>query len=998
MARTNKPTTVPGIPKPPADVSPALRKYLESVTEAVEIRLGRRGDPRDRAITLRELIDSGLATELSSRPFVVGQSGDPGFGPDRDTTTPTAPTNFSATGGYAIVTVFWDYPNYGPHSHTEIWRHDQNIIGDAQLVGISSGISFVDPVGEGASYYYWARHVSLYDVYGPYNAVSGTLAQTALNVQLLLSELTNAISASQLTQELASQIDGAGTAADLANLEAFVGYFSNYSGSSLKVLVDEANQGVTDLETYTGYVTGYAGSNLRTRISQSETNIIALSTTVNDPVTGVSANAGALSALDTRVTATEGSITTQSGQITTINSSLTSLTNSTNANTSAISGLTTRVTAAEGEIDANTSDITALETTVNNPSTGVAATANAVSSLTSRVTTAEGTITSQGTSITNLQSGLTSANSNISANGSSISALDSRVTSAEGTITSQGTSITNLQSGLTTANNNISANGSSISALDSRVTSAEGTITSQGTSITSLQNGLTTANNNIAANSSSLSGLDSRVTTAENTISSQGTSITALQNGLSSANSSISANSSAITSLNSRVTSAEGSLSSQSSAITALQNTVSSQGGSINANASNISSLTTRVTSVEGVNSSQASSINTLNTTVNGHTASIQTNTSSINGLNAKYVVKIDNNGAVAGFGLASTANSAGNITSEFIVNADRFAILRTATDTGTPLVPFIVTTSTEVINGVSVPPGVYIADAFIRNGTITNAKIGNGQIDDAKIGSLNANKITAGTIDTARLAIDNVTLDSYYDSSIQRNRLRIRDLGVDTAKIANAAITFAKIGNAEVGTLKIAGNAITQPETYGASDVYVTSPITVSSGGYIYVGPGNGDYIYEPEFGGYFFVGAGNGDYALTSGGALSGGHVAIETPQINVGIDSTAALQAVFYAFCDGSLVNDGGQILYMQVNKFASGSWSGYQTVATSRVGARTGGGNTQSVFSIAMAHTAINLQNIRIKVLVGSQAVQAPPGVASNPTYLRNIAISVLGAKR
>lgn len=877
-ARTNTPTLVPGIPKPPGDVSPALRRYLESLSEAVEIRLGRRGDPRDRAITLRELIDSGLATELSNRPYNA-TSGAATFEPAFDSTVPTVPTGFTATGGYSIITLFWDYPRYGPHAHTEVWRHDQNIIGDAQLVGISSGLSFVDPVGEGASYYYWIRHVSTSEIYGQYNAINGTLAQTALNVQLLLSELTNSISASQLTQELASQIDGAGTAADLANLEAFVGYFANYNGSSLKVLVDEANQGVTDLETYTGYITGYTGSSLRTRISASETAITALQTTVNDSVTGVTANANALSALDTRVTAAEGSLTTQSGQITTINSSLTTLNSSTAANTSAISGLTTRVTAAENDIDANTSDITSLETTVNHPSTGVAATASGLSSLTTRVTTAEGTITSQGTSITNLQSGLSTANSNISANGLAISGLTTRVTTAEGSISSQGASITSLQSGLSTANTNIAG----------------------------------------------------------------------------------------------------------------LQSTTS-------ANASNISSLTTRVTNAEGSITAQASSINTLTTTVSGQSATIQTNTSSINGLNAKYVVKIDNNGAVAGYGLASTANSAGNIVSEFIVNADRFAILKTASDTGTPLVPFIVTTSTQVVNGVSVPPGVYIADAFIKNGTITNAKIGNAAIDDAKIASLSANKITAGTIDTARLAIDNITLDSYYDSSIARNRLRIRDLGVDTAKINNAAITTAKIGDLAVTTLKIAGNSITQPQTYTAADKYVSSAITVSSGGYVFVGYPNGDYIYEPEFGGYIYVGQGSGDYTYSSGGTVSGGHVAIETPQINVGVDSTAAVQIVFYGFCDGSLVNDGGQLLYMFVDKYANGSWSGYQQVATSRVGARTGGGNTQSVFSIAMAHTAADLQNIKVKVLVGAQATHLALGTPSNPTYLRNITISMLGAKR
>ena len=51
--RTNKPTKVPAAPPVPASVSPELRRYLEQIAETIEIRLGRRGDQRDRAVTLR---------------------------------------------------------------------------------------------------------------------------------------------------------------------------------------------------------------------------------------------------------------------------------------------------------------------------------------------------------------------------------------------------------------------------------------------------------------------------------------------------------------------------------------------------------------------------------------------------------------------------------------------------------------------------------------------------------------------------------------------------------------------------------------------------------------------------------------------------------------------------------------------------------------------------------------------------------------------------------
>ena len=65
----NTKTNVPTIPEIPSDVSPAVKLWLQSTKEALEVRLGRRGDPRDRAITLRELIESGLAKELRANPY-----------------------------------------------------------------------------------------------------------------------------------------------------------------------------------------------------------------------------------------------------------------------------------------------------------------------------------------------------------------------------------------------------------------------------------------------------------------------------------------------------------------------------------------------------------------------------------------------------------------------------------------------------------------------------------------------------------------------------------------------------------------------------------------------------------------------------------------------------------------------------------------------------------------------------------------------------------------
>jgi hypothetical protein len=124
----------------------------------------------------------------------------------------------------------------------------------------------------------------------------------------------------------------------------------------------------------------------------------------------------------------------------------------------------------------------------------------------------------------------------------------------------------------------------------------------------------------------------------------------------------------------------------------------------------------------------------------------IENNQVAISSLEGKYTVKIDNNGYVTGFGLASVANN-GTPVSTFAVRADSFYIASPSGPGISPALPFIVRTTPTTINGVSVPVGVYITDGFIQNGTITNAKIGNAAIDDAKIASVTAGKITAGSI-----------------------------------------------------------------------------------------------------------------------------------------------------------------------------------------------------------------------------------------------------------
>lgn len=122
----------------------------------------------------------------------------------------------------------------------------------------------------------------------------------------------------------------------------------------------------------------------------------------------IAANAGAISQMNTRVTAAEGVITTQAQQLTKLSGDL-AVTNaavSKKAEQSAVTGLTTRMTSAEGKLDSQSQQLTSLQNslTTMNTELGKKADTSAVSSLTGRVSQVENTITSQSQSITSLTS------------------------------------------------------------------------------------------------------------------------------------------------------------------------------------------------------------------------------------------------------------------------------------------------------------------------------------------------------------------------------------------------------------------------------------------------------------------------------------------------------------------------------------------------------------------------------------------------------------------
>ena len=190
-------TKVPALKNIPAKTDPETKLVLESIKEALEVRLGRRGDPIDRAVTLRELVESGLATTLAQSPYNPN-TGATGFGPigerPGDVTVPPAPTVLTASGLFTDALLSWNQSTntapYGNHAFTEIWRSQAEDLSSAVLVGTTNAFIYTDKGLEyDFTYYYWVRFISTSNTPGPWsNMASATTIENIAATMAALSE------------------------------------------------------------------------------------------------------------------------------------------------------------------------------------------------------------------------------------------------------------------------------------------------------------------------------------------------------------------------------------------------------------------------------------------------------------------------------------------------------------------------------------------------------------------------------------------------------------------------------------------------------------------------------------------------------------------------------------------------------------------------------------------------------------------------------------------
>lgn len=190
---------------------------------------------------------------------------------------------------------------------------------------------------------------------------------------------------------------------------------------------------------------------------------------------------------------------------------------------------------------------------------------------------------------------------------------------------------------------------------------------------------------------------------------------------------------------------------------------------------STVQVVQTALTKATGDIKSLGERITTVQSKADGNTATVQTHARSINGLEAQYTVKVDVNGKVAGYGLATTPRN-GTPESKFIVNADRFGVGSTGK---ADVFPFVVDTQKNRVG--------------VNGELVVNGK---AIIDRLNAGDIHGDKITANTLNANRLKAGSVTAREMAAGSITADKLNVNNLSAISANMGNINGGSLNLGN----------------------------------------------------------------------------------------------------------------------------------------------------------------------------------------------------------
>lgn len=214
---------------------------------------------------------------------------------------------------------------------------------------------------------------------------------------------------------------------------------------------------------------------------------------------------------------------------------------------------------------------------------------------------------------------------------------------------------------------------------------------------------------------------------------------------------------------------------------------------------STVQVVQTTLTKATGDIKSLGERITTAQSTADGNKATVQAHARSINGLEAQYTVKVDVNGKVAGYGLATTPKN-GTPESKFIVNADRFGVGATGK---ADIFPFTVDTRQNRVgvNGELVVNGKAIVD-----------RLNAGDIHGDKItaNTLNANRLTAGSVTAREMAAGSITAEKLAANAVTADKLKAGSITSDKLAVRTLSAVSSDLGDINAGNINIGNGAFT--------------------------------------------------------------------------------------------------------------------------------------------------------------------------------------------
>lgn len=214
---------------------------------------------------------------------------------------------------------------------------------------------------------------------------------------------------------------------------------------------------------------------------------------------------------------------------------------------------------------------------------------------------------------------------------------------------------------------------------------------------------------------------------------------------------------------------------------------------------STVQVVQTTLTKATGDIKSLGERITTAQSTADGNKATVQAHARSINGLEAQYTVKVDVNGKVAGYGLATTPKN-GTPESKFIVNADRFGVGATGK---ADVFPFTVDTRQNRVgvNGELVVNGKAIVD-----------RLNAGDIHGDKItaNTLNANRLTAGSVTAREMAAGSITAEKLAANAVTADKLKAGSITSDKLAVRTLSAVSSDLGDINAGNINIGNGAFT--------------------------------------------------------------------------------------------------------------------------------------------------------------------------------------------